>query len=76
MNETLKEIAVKAQVEHCISHVRLEVFAKLIVDKVLAIINDPKTYNAYVYTTFDSGQADSVAHQIAKKIKEEFKDSL
>jgi hypothetical protein len=31
MNERLKEIAVKAQVEHCISHVRLEEFAELIV---------------------------------------------
>jgi len=31
MNERLKEIAIKAQVEHCISHVRLEEFAKLIV---------------------------------------------
>ena len=31
MNERLKEIAVKAQVEHCISHVRLQEFAELIV---------------------------------------------
>ena len=31
MNENLKEIAIKAQVEHCVSHVRLEEFAKLIV---------------------------------------------
>jgi hypothetical protein len=31
MNERIKEIAVKAQVEHCISHVRLQEFAELIV---------------------------------------------
>lgn len=31
MNENLKEIAIKAQVEHCISHVRLEEFAELII---------------------------------------------
>lgn len=31
MNERLREIAIKAQVEHCISHVRLEEFAELIV---------------------------------------------
>jgi hypothetical protein len=31
MNERLKEIAVKAQVEHCISHVRLQEFAELII---------------------------------------------
>lgn len=35
MNERLKAIAVKAQVEHCISHVRLEQFAELIVADVL-----------------------------------------
>ena len=31
MNEKLREIAVKAQVEHCVSHVRLQEFAELIV---------------------------------------------
>lgn len=31
MNENLKQIAIKAQVEHCISHVRLQEFADLIV---------------------------------------------
>lgn len=31
MNERLREIAVKAQVEHCVSHVRLQEFAELIV---------------------------------------------
>jgi hypothetical protein len=31
MNENLKQIAIKAQVEHCISHVRLQEFAELIV---------------------------------------------
>lgn len=31
MNEKLKQIAIKAQVEHCISHVRLIEFAELII---------------------------------------------
>jgi len=31
MNERIKELAVKAQVEHCVSHVRLQEFAELIV---------------------------------------------
>jgi hypothetical protein len=31
MNKHLRELAVKAQVEHCISHVRLEEFAELII---------------------------------------------
>ena len=35
MNEKLKEIAVKAQVEHCVSHVRLQEFAELIVKECI-----------------------------------------
>lgn len=31
MNERLKELAKQAQVEHCISHVRLQEFAELII---------------------------------------------
>lgn len=31
MNELLTKIAVESQVEHCISHVRLQKFAELIV---------------------------------------------
>jgi hypothetical protein len=36
MNERIKEIAVKAQVEHCISHVRLQEFAELIIRECMA----------------------------------------
>ena len=35
MNEVLKQIAIKAQVEHCISHVRLQEFADLILGECL-----------------------------------------
>ena len=37
MNDTLKSIAVQAQVEHCISHVRLEEFANLILFECIKI---------------------------------------
>ena len=40
MNNNLKEIAIKAQVEHCISHVRLEKFAELIVRGCMTIAQD------------------------------------
>jgi hypothetical protein len=33
MNERLKQIAIDAKVEHCISHVRLQEFAELIVNE-------------------------------------------
>ena len=40
MNERLKELAVKAQVEHCISHVRLEEFAQLIISECAGLVKD------------------------------------
>lgn len=40
MNEKLREIAVKAQVEHCVSHVRLQEFAELIIRECLDIVSD------------------------------------
>lgn len=35
MNTILTEIAIKAKVEHCISHVRLQNFAELIVKETI-----------------------------------------
>lgn len=35
MNDVLTKIAVEAQVEHCISHVRLQKFAELIVQETI-----------------------------------------
>ena len=37
MNEKFKEIAVKAQLEHCVSHVRLQEFAELVVKETLQV---------------------------------------
>ena len=47
MNEHLKEIAVKAQVEHCISHVRLKEFADLIIKECIEINNQELSFNAF-----------------------------
>lgn len=38
MNEQLKDIAIKAKVHHCISHVRLEEFAELIVRECAKLV--------------------------------------
>jgi hypothetical protein len=43
MNERLKEIAIAAQVEHCISHVRLMEFAELLIKECA----DVATVNQY-----------------------------
>jgi hypothetical protein len=45
MNENLKQIAVNAMVEHCVSHVRLQEFADLII-KQCAKIADTETNNS------------------------------
>ena len=38
MNERIKELAKQAQVEHCISHVRLQEFAELIVGECADVL--------------------------------------
>jgi hypothetical protein len=52
MNETLKELAVKAQVEHCISHVRLEEFAELIVQDIINVLESKNEIRHLASTTF------------------------
>lgn len=42
MNEKLKELAVKAKVEHCVSHVRLQEFADLIIKDCTDIVEKRK----------------------------------
>ena len=52
MNEALKELAVKAQVEHCISHVRLEEFAELIVQDIINVLESKNEIRHIASTTF------------------------
>jgi hypothetical protein len=52
VNEKLKEIAVKAQVEHCISHVRLEEFAELIVQDIINVLESKSEIRHIASTTF------------------------
>ena len=46
MNEQLKQIAVKAKVEHCVSHVRLQEFADLIVEECARVADTAEPYKA------------------------------
>jgi len=39
MNPQIKELAIKAQVEHCISHVRLQEFAELIIQDCMDVVD-------------------------------------
>ena len=38
MNERIKQLAVQAKVEHCISHVRIQEFAKLMTNEFIGIL--------------------------------------
>lgn len=37
MHERIKELATKAMLEHCVSHVRLEAFANLIIQECVRV---------------------------------------
>lgn len=71
MNERLKEIAVKAQVEHCVSHVRLEEFADLIIQEAILAVK-MKTNTHHIHTTFDQGMVLHTIDSSVKAIKEHF----
>jgi len=71
MNLQLKELAVKAQVEHCISHVRLEQFAELILSKVLDTVVNIDVRDV-VYTTHDKDRATAVLKLVERGLLKEF----
>ncbi len=50
MNEKLREIAIKAQVEHCVSHVRLQEFAELIISECAGIYSKIDNGNSHMGT--------------------------
>jgi hypothetical protein len=53
MNEKLRELAVKAQVEHCISHVRLKEFAELIVNECCEqLLKEDIRHGGYGYNQY------------------------
>ena len=45
-------------------------FAELIVQEVINIIQDQKSYNRWIYTTFDLDQAKGVVIDVVKSIKQ------
>ena len=47
MNKNIREIAIKAKVEHCVSHPRLEEFAELIIRECMEINKQELSFNAF-----------------------------
>ena len=57
MNKRIEEIATKAQLEHCVSHVRLQEFAELIVRECL-----DQCYNRGMNDELYAGQLQAAAY--------------
>jgi hypothetical protein len=71
MNERLKELAIKAQVEHCISHVRLEEFAELIVKECIGVVENLspgyKDYRDQIEDAFRRDCVEEIKHKFGVK---------
>lgn len=70
MNQKIKELALKCYNPY--SEFDHELFAKLIIEDIMQIMADPKTYNTCTYTNFDMSKAQCVVGEIAKKIYEDY----
>jgi len=70
MNTRIKELALKCYNPY--SNFDHDLFAKLIIEDIMQIIDDPKSYNRCIHTTHDLDQAKCVASEIAKKIYEDY----
>ena len=72
MNERIKELATECYNPY--SNFDYEKFADLILADVVAIIEDPKSYNRCVFTNFDANQSRCVAIELVKEINQKLKD--
>jgi len=48
-----------------------EKFAELIVQQVIAIVEDQKNYNSIIYTTHDRDQARGIVKELVKSINQQ-----
>ena len=74
MNERIKQLAKEADLklddlpDNIL--IPLEDFVESIVQEVINIIQDQKSYNRWIYTTFDLDQAKGVVIDVVKSIKQ------
>jgi hypothetical protein len=71
MNERTKQLAKLAQVEHCVSHVRLQEFADLIIKDVILEVGSAKTQHCAL-TTHDLGIVSCVDAKITNHLYNTF----
>lgn len=70
MNKKIKALAELSRVDNLVfDH---DLFAKLIIEEIMKIMADPKTYNRCTHTNFDLDRAQCVVEEISKRIYEEF----
>ena len=76
MNERIRELLEQVGVKYVTmpDDTVYEKFAELILADVIAIIEDPKSYNRCVLTNFDAGQSRCVAVELVKEINQKLKD--
>jgi len=70
MNPQIKELAIKAQVEHCISHVRLQEFAELIIQDCMDVVDGytkQRTFETYYDAVEQIENLFGVKHNGAKE---------
>ena len=70
MTERIKELAVECYNPY--SNFDHEKFAKLIINDIVNIMNDQKSYNKCTYTTFDLDKARCVARELVNHINQHF----
>jgi hypothetical protein len=70
MNQKIKDLAIKCYNPY--SEFDHELFAKLIIEDIMQIMADPKTYNRCTHTNFDLDRAHCVVAEIAKKLYEDY----
>jgi predicted transposase YbfD/YdcC len=68
MNERIKELAVIAKVEHCVSHVRLQEFAELIVRECAALAKSKSEHIEGIKTKDPNDKL--LLHSLAWQFKE------
>ena len=74
MKERIKELAIECYNPY--SNFDHEKFAELIIKDIVNIMNDQKTYNKCIYTTFDLDKARCVVKEVIKCVNEQFGTKL
>ena len=83
MNERIRELAEQAKIDYeLLPEIarepvwialddELEKFAELIVQQVIAIVEDQKNYNSAIYTTHDRDRAIGIVKELVKSITQQ-----